>query len=163
MTTGAVRPIAPPVAPAAVSPAAGPGDERWHSQDLLLGSGDPWSELIAASGVGGRLRQLALHACRQVDGARWILTLPAEHRHLVSDKAIAALSEGFSQHLGQAVQIEMVQGEPATATPAQIEQQRYAQLLAQAQQDLAQDPHIQFLIQRFGAQLDADSILPLKH
>ena len=163
MATGAVRPIAPPVAPAAVSPAAGPVDERWHSQDLLLGSGDPWSELIAASGVGGRLRQLALHACRQVDGARWILTLPAEHRHLVSDKAIAALSEGFSQHLGQAVQIEMVQGEPATATPAQIEQQRYAQLLAQAQQDLAQDPHIQFLIQRFGAQLDADSILPLKH
>ena len=79
------------------------------------------------------------------------------------DKAIAALSEGFSQHLDQPVQIQIVQGEPATATPAQIEQQRYAQLLAQAQQDLAQDPHIQFLIQRFGAQLDADSILPLKH
>ena len=158
--------VAPPsmTAPSTVAASsAAPSDERWHSQDLLLGSGDPWSELIATSGVGGRLRQLALHACRQVDGERWILTLPAEHRHLVSDKAIAALSEGFSQHLGQPVQIQIVQGEPATATPAQIEQQRYAQLLAQAQQDLAQDPHIQFLIQRFGAQLDADSILPLKH
>lgn len=159
----ASSPMTPPTMTAPATVAAGPSDERWHSQDLLLGSGDPWSELIAASGVGGRLRQLALHACRQVDGERWILTLPAEHRHLVSDKAIAALSEGFSQHLGQPVQIQIVQGEPATATPAQIEQQRYAQLLAQAQQDLAQDPHIQFLIQRFGAQLDADSILPLKH
>jgi len=54
-------------------------------------------------------------------------------------------------------------GAPTHATPIQIEQQRYAELLVAAQQDLAQDPHIQFLIQRFGAQLDADSILPLKH
>ena len=168
MATSAVRgqPAAAPtmtVPPTVVATPTGQSDERWHSQDLLLGSGDPWSELIAASGVGGRLRQLALHACRQVEGDCWILTLPAEQRHLVSDKAIAALADGFSQHLGQPVQIQIVLDNPAAPTPAQIERQRYAQLLVQAQQDLTQDPHIQFLIQRFGAQLDADSILPLKH
>ena len=152
-----------PVPPTVVASSARASDERWHSQDLLLGSGDPWSELIAASGVGGRLRQLALHACRRVEGDSWILTLPAEQRHLVSDKAIAALADGFSQHLGQPVQIQIVLDNPADPTPAQIERQRYVQLLAQAQQDLVQDPHIQFLIQRFGAQLDADSILPLKN
>ncbi len=150
------------VTPVAVSMAE-QGDGRWHSQDLLLGSGDPWSELIAASGVGGRLRQLALHACRQVEGDCWTLTLPVEQRHRVSDKAIAALADGCSQHLGQPVQIQIALDHPAAPTPAQIAQQRYAQLLVQAQQDLSQDPHIQFLIQRFGAQLDADSILPLKH
>ena len=69
----------------------------------------------------------------------------------------------FLHHLGQPVQIQIVLDNPAAPTPAQIERQRYAQLLVQAQQDLTQDPHIQFLIQRFGAQLDADSILPLKH
>lgn len=138
-------------------------DPRWLSNDLLTGCGDPWAELIAASGMGGRLRQLALQASRQVEGDSWLLTLPPEHRHLVSEKAIAALVDGFSRHLQQPVQIQIEVGAPTHATPIQIEQRRYAELLVAAQQDLAQDPHIQFLIQRFGAQLDADSILPLKH
>ena len=156
-----VSPVLP--LPEAGSAASEPLDPRWQSNDLLAGSGDPWAELIAASGMGGRLRQLALQASRQVDGDHWLLTLPPEHRHLVSDKAIAALVEGFSRHLQQPVQIQIEVGAPTQTTPIQIEQQRYAELLVAAQQDLAQDPHIQFLIQRFGAQLDADSILPLKH
>ena len=149
--------------PAAEADAPESLDPRWLSNDLLTGCGDPWAELIAASGMGGRLRQLALQASRQVEGDSWLLTLPPEHRHLVSDKAIAALVDGFSRHLQQPVQIQIEVGAPTHATPIQIEQQRYAELLVAAQQDLAQDPHIQFLIQRFGAQLDADSILPLKH
>lgn len=169
MATGSRNvPRAAPVSPVLPLPAAGseasePLDPRWLSNDLLTGCGEPWAELIAASGLGGRLRQLALQASRQVDGDNWLLTLPAEHRHLVSDKAITALVEGFSRHLQQPVQIQIEVGVPTQRTPIQIEQQRYAELLVAAQQDLAQDPHIQFLIQRFGAQLDADSILPLKH
>ena len=48
------------------------------------------------------------------------------------------------------------------ATPLQIERQRYAALHHQAEQALAGDPHVQFMIERFGAELDADSIQPLK-
>jgi DNA polymerase III subunit gamma/tau len=140
-----------------------PQDARWLSNDLLIGCGDEWAELIASCGLGGRLRQLALQASRDVAGNEWLLTLPAEHRHLVSDKALAALMEGFSRHLAHPVQIRIELGAPTQLTPIQIEHQRYAQLLVEAQQNLAQDPHIQFLIQRFGAQLDADSIQPLKH
>jgi DNA polymerase-3 subunit gamma/tau len=140
-------------------------DDRWHSNDLLTGCGDAWGELIAASGIGGRLRQLALHACRGLGDKPddWVLVLPNEYRHLVSDKAIAALTEAFSTHLGETLKIRVELDEPSQPTPAKIEQQRYAQLLAEAHDSLMQDPHIQFLIQRFGAQLDADSIQPLKH
>ena len=137
-------------------------DARWGSNDLLTGCGDAWGELIADCCLGGRLRQLALHAARRIDGRRWVLTLPSEQRHLLSDKALQTLSETFSAHLQQEVKVEVELGQPGL-TPAQIEQQRYAQLRVEAEQELAQDPHIQFLIQRFGAQLDADSILPLKH
>ena len=137
-------------------------DARWNSNDLLLGCGDAWGELIAQCHLGGRLRQLALHSTRQIDGARWVLTLPTEQRHLLSEKAVQTLAETFSAHLQQEVQVAVELGVPGL-TPAQLEQQRYAQLCEAAEQALAQDPHIQFLIQRFGAQLDADSILPLKH
>ena len=162
-TPRAISVSSAPALPVAEADAPESLDPRWLSNDLLTGCGDPWAELIAASGMGGRLRQLALQASRQVEGDSWLLTLPPEHRHLISDKAIAALVDEFSRHLQQPVQIQIEVGVPTHATPIQIEQQRYAELLVAAQQDLAQDPHIQFLIQRFGAQLDADSILPLKH
>ena len=159
------HPSKPVVAAATVTlsaQGAADAEARWNSNDLLTGCGDAWGELIAACQLGGRLRQLALHAARRVDGGRWVLTLPAEQRHLLSDKAVQSLSETFASYLQQAVQVEVELGQPGL-TPAQIEQQRYAQLRVEAEQALAQDPHIQFLIQRFGAQLDADSILPLKH
>lgn len=146
------------------SPMGGEHDDaRWTSNDLLRDCGDEWAELISHSGVGGRLRQLALQASRQVEGQTWLLTLPAEHKHLVSDKAIGVLAQTFSEYLGWPIQIQVELGNPAEPTPLHLEQQRLAALLAGAQQSLAQDPHIQFLIERFGAELDADSIQPLKH
>ena len=137
-------------------------DERWQSNDLLTGCGDAWAELIAASGLGGRLRQLALQSSRRIEADRWVLTLPEEHRHLVSDKAIAVMAQTLSEHVAQPVNLHIVLGQPEGKPPIVIEHERYQAILDQARTALDQDPHIQFLIERFGAQLDADSIQPLK-
>ena len=139
-----------------------PGAWRpWQSNDLLTGCGDPWAELIATCGIGGRLRQLALQSSREIKPDHWLLTIPAEHRHLVSDRAIAALAEQLSAHAEAPVQLQLQIGVPQGLTPLQIEHARYEQICEQARRSLADDPHIQFLIERFGAQLEADSIQPL--
>lgn len=137
---------------------------RWHSNDLLSGCGEPWAELIASSQMKGRLRQLALHSTREViSESQWRLTVVPEFRHMISPKAITLLEEAISAAVGHAVAISLGDGEISSVTPWQIEQQRFADLLQQAREDLASEPDVQFLIERFGAQLNAASIQPLKH
>jgi DNA polymerase-3 subunit gamma/tau len=82
---------------------------------------------------------------------------------MISPKAITLLEEAISTAVGHAVAISLGDGEISSVTPWQIEQQRFADLLQQAREDLASEPDVQFLIERFGAQLDAASIQPLKH
>lgn len=74
--------------------------------------------------MGGRLRQLALQASRQVE--ELVADLAAGTSAFRSGQAIAALVDGFSRHLQQPVQIQIEVGAPTHATPIQIEQQRYA-------------------------------------
>lgn len=139
-------------------------DPRWHSNDLLLGCGDEWAELIAHSGLKGRLRQLALHSTREIlDDSRWSLRVVPEFRHLISQKAMELLAEGVSAAMGRAISIGIDEGAISAATPWQIEQQRYAELLRQAQESLDNEPDVQFFRERFGAEVDTASILPLKH
>ena len=144
--------------------ASSDSDARWHSNDLLSGCGEPWAELIASSQMKGRLRQLALHSTREViSGSQWRLTVVPEFRHMISPKAVTLLEEAISAAVGHAVAISLGDGVISSVTPWQIEQQRFADLLQQAREDLASEPDVQFLIERFGAQLDAASIQPLKH
>lgn len=146
----------------AVDEAPGEAGALWHSDDLLRDCGDPWSELLVAAGIRGRLRQLCLNASCDNHSQPWHLQLSPEHRHLVSERAIAELANQLAAHLGQPVQLQVSLDGPAGATPHQIERQRFDVLHQQAQQSLAGDPHVQFMIERFGAELDADSIQPLK-
>ncbi|MCD8548152.1 MAG: hypothetical protein LRY38_06990, partial [Aeromonadaceae bacterium] len=153
---------APTQAPTAVIEADGEAGELWQSDDLLRDCGDPWAELMVAAGIRGRLRQLCLNASCDMSGQPWQLRLAAEHRHLVSERAIAELASQLGMHLGQPVQLQVSLEGPEGPTPWQIERQRYALLQQAAEHSLASDPHVQFMIERFGAELDADSIQPLK-
>lgn len=153
---------APTQAPPAVNEADGEAGELWQSDDLLRDCGDPWAELMVAAGIRGRLRQLCLNASCDTSGHPWRLLLSPEHRHLVSERAIIELANQLSAHLGQPVQLQVSLAGPERPTPLHIERQRYAALHHQAEQALAADPHVQFMIERFGAELDADSIQPLK-
>lgn len=135
---------------------------RLIPSSLLGNCGDPWAELIAHTQVGGRLRQLAINSVMTREGNRVLLTLKPEQRHLVSDKARADLAEIIGPALGQPVQVEVTLGVvPEQETPLEIEHRLYLGVREQVTRDLEQDPNIQFLIQRFGAELHRESIEPL--
>ena len=135
---------------------------RLIPSSLLINCGDPWAELIARTGVGGRLRQLAINSVMSQQGDRVLLTLKPEQRHLVSDRARADLAEIIGPELGGTVQVEVTLGtDPAHETPLEIEHRLYLGVREQVSRDLAEDPHVQFLQQRFGAVLHPESIEPL--
>lgn len=129
---------------------------------MLVNCGDAWAELIARTGVGGRLRQLAINAVMTREGNRVSLLLKPEQRHLVSDKARADLAEIIGPELGGPVHIDVTLGsDPARETPLEIEHRLYLGVREQVSRDLAADPNVQFLQQRFGAVLHPESIEPL--
>lgn len=135
---------------------------RLIPSSLLVNCGDAWAELIARTGVGGRLRQLAINAVMTREGNRVSLLLKPEQRHLVSDKARADLAEIIGPELGGPVHIDVTLGsDPARETPLEIEHRLYLGVREQVSRDLAADPNVQFLQQRFGAVLHPESIEPL--
>lgn len=135
---------------------------RLMPSSLLNNCGDAWSELIAHTQVGGRLRQLAINSVMKQQGDKVLLTLKPEQRHLVSDKARADLAEIIGPALGQPVQVEVTLGVvPDQETPLEIEHRLYIGVREQVARDLDQDPNVQFLVQRFGAVLYYESIEPL--
>lgn len=143
-------------------PQAGEVAARLIPSSLLNSCGDPWAELIARTGVGGRLRQLAINSVMSQQGDKVLLTLKPEQRHLISDRARADLAEIIGPELGQPVQVEVTLGNvPGQETPLEIEHRLYLGVREQVTRDLEQDPNVQFLQQRFGAVLHHDSIEPL--
>lgn len=135
---------------------------RLIPSSLLVNCGDPWAELIARTGVGGRLRQLAINSVMTRQGELVSLVLKPEQRHLVSDRALADLAEIIGPEFGQPVRVEVVLGtDPARETPLEIEHRLYLGVREQVSRDLADDPNVQFLQQRFGAVLHPESIEPL--
>lgn len=143
-------------------PQAGEVAARLIPSSLLNSCGDPWAELIARTGVGGRLRQLAINSVMSQQGDKVLLTLKPEQRHLISDRARADLAEIIGPELGQPVQVEVTLGSVSEQeTPLEIEHRLYLGVREQVTRDLEQDPNVQFLQQRFGAVLHHDSIEPL--
>ncbi|MCO4199620.1 DNA polymerase III subunit gamma/tau [Aeromonas hydrophila] len=141
---------------------AGEVAARLIPSSLLSSCGDPWAELIARTGVGGRLRQLAINSVMSQQEDKVLLTLKPEQRHLISDRARADLAEIIGPELGQPVQVEVTLGNvPGQETPLEIEHRLYLGVREQVTRDLEQDPNVQFLQQRFGAVLHHDSIEPL--
>lgn len=135
---------------------------RLIPSSLLVNCGDAWAELIARTGVGGRLRQLAINSVMTRQGELVSLVLKPEQRHLVSDRALADLAEIIGPEFGQPVRVEVTLGtDPARETPLEIEHRLYLGVREQVSRDLADDPNVQFLQQRFGAVLHPESIEPL--
>ncbi|MGE6120100.1 DNA polymerase III subunit gamma/tau [Aeromonas media] len=143
-------------------PMEGEEVSRLIPSSLLVNCGDAWAELIARTGVGGRLRQLAINSVMTRQGELVSLVLKPEQRHLVSDRALADLAGIIGPELGESVRVEVTLGtDPVRETPLEIEHRLYLGVREQVSRDLADDPNVQFLQQRFGAVLHPESIEPL--
>ncbi len=128
----------------------------------LRDESDPWCRYINKMNLGGRVRQMALHSVMQQDGDQIHLLMNPDQRYFVNERSQATLQESLTTALGQDVTLNITFGEdPEKSTPAQIEEKIYQQRLAMATKNLYDDKHIQFFINRLGAEIDDSSIVPL--
>ncbi|MCS6174451.1 DNA polymerase III subunit gamma/tau [Shewanella baltica] len=142
--------------------------ERTQEREVALStlpiSGHPldlhWYKLMASLEVGGRVRQLAVNSVCQTLSDPLPLLLKPNQKHLAADVAIVQLEQALSAALGNPRRVQVVIGIDAQReTPLELRKRFHQELLQQAHQSLIHDDNVQWLIQRMGAELDADSLV----
>uniref|UniRef100_UPI0035C74584 DNA polymerase III subunit gamma/tau n=1 Tax=Shewanella baltica TaxID=62322 RepID=UPI0035C74584 len=142
--------------------------ERTQEREVALStlpiSGHPldlhWYKLMASLEVGGRVRQLAVNSVCQTQSDPLPLLLKPNQKHLAADVAIVQLEQALSAALGNPRRVQVVIGIDAQReTPLELRKRFHQELLQQAHQSLIYDDNVQWLIQRMGAELDADSLV----
>lgn len=138
--------------------------EREVALSTLPTSGHPldlhWYKLMASLEVGGRVRQLAVNSVCQTQSDPLPLLLKPNQKHLAADVAIVQLEQALSAALGNPRRVQVVIGIDAQReTPLELRKRFHQELLQQAHQSLIHDDNVQWLIQRMGAELDADSLV----
>lgn len=119
-----------------------------------------WYKLMASLEIGGRVRQLAVNSICQVQANPLPLLLKPDQKHLAAPVAIEQLEQALTAALGNPRQVEVVIGsDPSRETPLEMRKRFHQELLQQARQSLMMDDNVQWLINRFGAELDQDTLL----
>ncbi|MGI2014647.1 DNA polymerase III subunit gamma/tau [Shewanella oncorhynchi] len=143
--------------------------EHTHETQVALSSTQPisghpldlhWYKLMASLEIGGRVRQLAVNSVCQTLSDPLPLLLKPNQKHLAADVAIVQLEQALTTALGNPRRVQVVIGiDEQRETPLELRKRFHQELLQQAHQSLIHDDNVQWLIQRMGAELDADSLV----
>jgi len=125
---------------------------------LAPNSEDVWTVMIEALGLGGRLRQLAIHSTFTQTGNTISLLLAAEHKHLNAENAVGALQKRLSLLLDAPVEVVVDIGGDANQTPYDIAQDLHHHRLELAAQRIKADVSVNKFINDFDANLVDESI-----
>ena len=143
---------APIAAPALLDKPAAPR----HANDPL----PDWGTLLGQLNIQGMAAQLAKHCVLDnFSNGQMSLHLAESFNHLQNNKAaIERLQTVLSEHLGQAIKLNIVLGKSHVATPAQAENQVKQERQLQANESIAQDPFVRDAQELLAAKLIPDSI-----
>jgi DNA polymerase-3 subunit gamma/tau len=137
-----------------------------HSSSGEVVSGDKpdWSTLLTQLNVLGMAQQLAKHCVLETFSDRQItLRLSQEHKHLQSNKtATEKLQAALSGYFAKPIKLNIVLGEPESATPAVIELQSKRLKQQQASDSIEQDRFVREARAELDASLIAESIKPIQ-
>ena len=124
---------------------------------------DKWANMIDAMELGGRIRQLAIHATIDENSTDDLLLLKLDQatKHLNSDRAHKQLEASISEYLSRSIQVQVTIVEQTTADPYQIQSQINDKRLEYAKELIATDEIVTTFVQKFQADLDQDSITAL--
>ncbi|MEA9756575.1 DNA polymerase III subunit gamma/tau [Xanthomonas campestris pv. raphani] len=151
----AVVPVAPPSAPAPVTPPAAAFDEG-HIADA-----EQWLELVTRSGLNGPSRQLAANAAfiGHRDGVLRLALAPG-FEYLNSERSIANLAQALAPELGNTPRIVIETGSADVETLHERANRQKGERQSAAETAFMNDPNVQQLIQQQGARVVPDSIRP---
>ncbi|GAL10176.1 DNA polymerase III subunits gamma and tau [Vibrio astriarenae] len=119
-----------------------------------------WAKLISRLDIPKLVEQLALNSHYQQQGDAIQLMLRSSQAHLNKERAQAELSEAINKTLGSPHSLTITVGEEGQ-TPLELREELYQARLQQAFTSLNQDKHVQFMLNRFDAALDEDSVRPI--
>ncbi|RFF46116.1 DNA polymerase III subunit gamma/tau [Xanthomonas campestris] len=151
----AVVPVAPPSAPAPVTPPAAAFDEG-HIADA-----EQWLELVTRSGLNGPSRQLAANAAfiGHREGVLRLALAPG-FEYLNSERSIANLAQALAPELGNTPRIVIETGSADVETLHERANRQKGERQSAAETAFMNDPNVQQLIQQQGARVVPDSIRP---
>ena len=121
---------------------------------------DSWSALVGKLNVPKLIQQLALNSAFEQHDQQVQLCLRSAQAHLNSDRAQAQLALELGALLGSEIQLNIELGEKGV-TPLEWRENLYQKKLVQAQHSLQSDPNVAFIVQRFSAAVDEESIRPI--
>ena len=121
---------------------------------------DSWAALIEKLNTSKLVQQLALNSAYSKDGSSISLGLRATHAHLNTDRNQSELLASLNSALGESCHLSVEVSEQGI-TPLELREKIYQDKLAQAAGALQSDANVQFIVTRFSAELDEESIRPL--
>lgn len=121
---------------------------------------DSWSDLVTKLNVGRLVQQLALNSAFVQREHKVTLQLRQTQAHLDSPKAREQLQEAIGGLLEQPIELNIELSDEGQ-TPLEWREAIYQEKLGQAKHSLLQDPHVNFICQRFAAVVDEESIRPI--
>lgn len=124
---------------------------------------DEWHELAERLGLSGFAAQLANNGvCRKLDGERIVLALARANEFLATPNARDALQAAIANHWAptKAPRLVVEFVEEARDTPAQRIEESAQARQQEAVASIENDPFVQQLRERLGAQLRAETIKP---
>ncbi|MDH3280349.1 MAG: DNA polymerase III subunit gamma/tau [Gammaproteobacteria bacterium] len=120
---------------------------------------DNWPAVVAQLEIVGFLKELAMHiAPVNADADPMAFQLDPAHDGLLTEERTQALAQALSSYLGNEVRIRVEVGDVDGETPAQRRERVSAARQQAARDSLANDPHVQEIVDLFDATVVDESI-----
>ncbi|KJZ00722.1 DNA polymerase III subunit gamma/tau [Pseudoalteromonas ruthenica] len=144
-----------------VAIAAPEGFESSVSDVKFAHQQDDWAHIIESMGLGGRIRQFALHSRYQKQGTELTLHVEQSQRHLDSSALRERLQQGLAEHFKEPLNVQIEFVDELQQTPFLIQQSIDGQRYQQAVAAVKADEHVQQMMTQFSATLDENSVQAL--
>ena len=123
---------------------------------------DSWPIVYLQLGLSGVARSIAGHcALSSITGNRLALILDTRHGALFNDEQRRRIEVALAEYFAEPLVVAIELGEPPTETPSARRVRLEDERKLAAVHEFTHDPVVQALVQRFGAEIDYDSITPL--
>ncbi|WP_105168636.1 DNA polymerase III subunit gamma/tau [Pseudoalteromonas sp. T1lg23B] len=122
---------------------------------------DEWAHLIKRMGLGGRMRQFALHSIFTKDGHTFKLEVDQSQHHLDSPMLRQKLTASLCEIYGYEVQLDISFAPGVIDSPYLIQQKIDADRYQQAVDVINQDANVVQFVQEFDATVDENTVQAL--
>jgi DNA polymerase-3 subunit gamma/tau len=121
-----------------------------------------WETMLSELNVSSMARVMASH-CQLVasGGDELTLTLDPAQANLYSEDRVVKLRSAIQERFAKSLQVQIGSGSAQGETPAQARERRDRERQAQAEQAIHQDRNVRALVDRFGANVQPESVRPV--